>query len=151
MTDEPIHLFAYGTLMPGYGNFGRIEHLVRSARAATTTGVLRDLGAYPAMVRGEGVVRGVVLEVEEAALAITDHIEGYVPGRERNLYVREEVSVDLDGSESLRAWTYFYCAADVIADQPKLIIGKCDGRPICAWNPCDSQSLPNDPPNESIS
>jgi len=135
MTDHLVHLFVYGTLMPERSNFSRIERFVRGARAATTEGVLLGLGAYPAMVQGDGVVRGVVLEVEATALTITDHIEGFAPGRERNLYMRREISVDLDGGESVRAWAYFYCAADVIADRPKLIIGSCDGKPVFAWNP----------------
>ena len=97
------------------------------------------------------MVRGVVLEVEEAALAITDHIEGFIPGRGRNVYVREQVSVHLDGGESLRAWTYFYVAAHLITDRPKLIVGEEHGKSIFAWDPSDQELLPKHGPNGSNS
>lgn len=151
MTDHPVQLFVYGTLMPGYGNCERIEHLIRSARPATTTGILIDLGSFPGLIQGDGIVRGVVLEVEKAALTVTDHIEGYVPGRARNLYEREEVSVDLDNGGSVRAWTYIFGGPKVIADSSRLIIRQQRGKPLYAWNPRDPQSLPNDRSNGSNS
>ena len=67
-------LFVYGTLMPGFGNYANIEHLVRSSQPASTEGVLIDLGAYPAMIPGLGLVKGVLLELDDEALAVTDRI-----------------------------------------------------------------------------
>lgn len=61
--------------MPGEYNHPRIERYVRSAPPATTEGILVDLGSFPALIPGEGLVRGVVLEIDPEGLTITDRIE----------------------------------------------------------------------------
>ena len=60
-------------------------------------GQLFDLGPYPALVRGQGVVGGELWQFAhedlEETLRVLDEIEGYLgPGR-RNLYERDIVSV----------------------------------------------------------
>jgi gamma-glutamylcyclotransferase (GGCT)/AIG2-like uncharacterized protein YtfP len=61
---QPASLFVYGTLMPGHGNHRRIERFVLRARPGRITGILVDLGAFPALVPGDGLVEGVLLEID---------------------------------------------------------------------------------------
>ena len=85
-------LFVYGTLMPGHGNHRRIERFVPSVFAPDESPAsLVDLGAFPALIPGDGLVEGVVLDIDDSALAITDQIEGYAP-QPTKLLVRQEAS-----------------------------------------------------------
>ena len=65
----PILLFVYGTLRPGLASAAAhaLVHDLERAGAATMRGVLYDLGPYPAMLRGDGVVHGELLCVHDAA------------------------------------------------------------------------------------
>jgi len=130
---EITNLFVYGTLMPRELNFRQIECFVIDHNAGTVEGVLVDLGAYPALLEGDGVVKGVVLNVDADALEITDRIEGYHPDRDRCLYVREEVVVQIESKEEITAWTYLFANPDAITDYPQLIVDEIDGTPVFAW------------------
>lgn len=133
MTDQVERLFVYGTLKPGYGNHARIADHVRSARPGTIQGILVDLGAFPALLHGKGIVRGVLLVVDAEALAIADFIEGYHPDQERSLYVRKKVEVDLDDGDKVDAWTYFYARSEQVQDLPRLHVGDDDGLSVYSW------------------
>jgi gamma-glutamylcyclotransferase (GGCT)/AIG2-like uncharacterized protein YtfP len=133
MTKVTTHLFVYGTLMPGESNHRQIQEWVHAVRPGTIEGILVRLGAFPALIPGEGIVRGVVLDVDEATLEITDHIEGYSLDRRRCLYTRKEVIVRLDEGAELTAWTYEFANPDSDADRVELIVGNRDGHPIYAW------------------
>lgn len=126
-------LFVYGTLMPNEANHGHIQDFVRAARRGTVEGVLVDLGRYPALVHGRGIVRGVLLEVDEEALAITDRIEGYAPNRSCCLYLREKVTVRLENGHEKRAWTYVFADPQGAADRVPLIVSEIEGTPVFAW------------------
>lgn len=127
-------LFVYGTLQPGFGNHRRIGRFVRASQAACVTEFeLVDLGAYPAMVPGQGAVRGVLLDVEPAALEIADRIEGYAADRAVCLYLRQRVTVHLADGRSVEAWTYVFADPDRLARHPRLVVGEQDGRPLHAW------------------
>lgn len=74
---------------------------------ATVQGALYDVGEYPALQRSAAVadvVPGVVLEVDDAALARLDDYEGVAEG----LYTRELRSVRLDDGTDRDAWVYLY-------------------------------------------
>ena len=70
-------------------------------------GVLYDVGEYPALRpsddRGD-VVHGVLLEIDDSALADLDAYEGIA----EELYVRERCTVQLDDGTTAAAWIYFY-------------------------------------------
>jgi len=119
-SDQPFQLFVYGTLMRGEGNYRLIERYVRSARPATIEGVLVDLGAFPALIPGDGIVEGMLLELDIKAMAITDRLEGFHAGDDHSLYLRKEVSVQLDDGQEVQAWTYEYAHPSAIADRPRL-------------------------------
>ena len=133
MSDQLQHLFVYGTLKPGHGNYRRIESHVHSARPGTIQGILIDCGAFPALLHGEGIVKGMVLKVDAEALRITDFIEGYHPDSGHSLYTRDEVQVNLDDGETIAAWTYFYANPDHIHDRPRLEVGRLGDTPIFEW------------------
>ena len=133
-SDQPFRLFVYGTLLPGEANHRLIERHVRSARPATMEGVLVDLGAFPALIPGDGIVKGIVLELTSAAMEITDRLEGYHPDRDPSLYLRKEVSVQLDDGQEVQAWTYEYANPSTIADRPRLVLDATPGKPIFVWH-----------------
>lgn len=132
--NEPVRLFVYGTLMPGHRNFAHIRKYVQTTQPASMDGILLDLGSYPALIHGDGIVRGVLLEMDQEALAVTDRIEGYHADSESSLFIRKEVSVQLDEGQSVSAWSYFFADAESIIDRLQLIVGHdVEGRAICAW------------------
>lgn len=134
MTDESTtRLFVYGTLMPGFGNHANIEHLVRSSRAATAEGVLIDLGAFPALIPGDGLVKGVLLELAEEVLTITDCIEGYDADGGRNLYLRKKTLVKLADGEEVAAWVYEFANPEQIADHPHASVDSSGDLPVYEW------------------
>ncbi len=131
--DQPVRFFVYGTLMPGHGNHHRIERHVRRGCPGKITGILVDLGAFPALVPGDGIVEGVVLDIDPTALAITDRIEGYGPNRNDCLYIRKEVTVTLDDGTQATAWTYEFAHPQRITDQPRLVAKEVCGALVYSW------------------
>jgi gamma-glutamylcyclotransferase (GGCT)/AIG2-like uncharacterized protein YtfP len=57
-------LFVYGTLRPGFSGEGRrLVHDLEAVGEATVRGTLYDVGDYPGMILGDGLVRGDVVRV----------------------------------------------------------------------------------------
>ena len=102
-------IFFYGSLRPVYGTQRRIgiASMVRHLGPAEVQGTLHDLGDYPALVAGSGVVRGDVYEIIDAGLAaVLDPFEGFDPAaREASLYVRERCDMVTPAGV---AWVYRY-------------------------------------------
>jgi gamma-glutamylcyclotransferase (GGCT)/AIG2-like uncharacterized protein YtfP len=104
MAKENEYLFVYGTLMKKAGH-PMHETLARYAAYvsdAVAEGVLYDLGAYPAMREGEGIVQGELYRIEDPVrlFRVLDRYEG----RE---YERKKVRVTAPGREG-EAWAYLY-------------------------------------------
>ena len=79
-----MRLFVYGTLMQGEVAHALLAERARFIGPATASGyALFDLGPYPAMVRGEGVVVGEIYEIDEISLPELDAYEGEGFGRAR--------------------------------------------------------------------
>ena len=101
-------LFIYGTLMPGL----RLEAEMHGARflgAAQVPGRLVDVGRYPGLLQGEGVVTGEVYEVDDAHLARLDVVEDMVPGnRAASQYWREVLTVCGGPLQGQQVQTYVY-------------------------------------------
>ena len=133
MSEIATNLFAYGTLMPGASNYRQIEDFVIGHKPGTIDGVLVDLGAFPALVPGEGNVKGFMLRVKQETLEITDRIEGYHADRDRCLYVREEVVVRFENGQEATAWTYFFADPNSMTDCPRLVVAESEGIPIFVW------------------
>ena len=132
-SDQPFRLFVYGTLLPGEANHRLIDQHIRSARPATIEGVLVDLGAFPALIPGDGIVKGMLLELASEAMAITDRLEGVHPGDDHSLYVRKEIVVHLTDGQQVQAWTYEYATPSTIVDRPRLIVGRLEGTCRHSW------------------
>ncbi len=128
-----FRLFVYGTLIPGESNYRLIKRHVRSARPGHIEGVLIDLGAFPALVAGDGIARGIVLELDDKAMAITDQLEGYHPGDAHSLYVRKEVMAQLDDGEQVKAWVYEFSDPNNIEDRPRLVVSCQNSAFVYSW------------------
>jgi len=133
MVEATEKLFVYGTLMPGHSNYRLIEPHVQNAQLATIEGVLVDLGAFPALVPGDGVVRGILLEVRSVALHIADRIEGYQANRTNNLYLRKKVEASVEDGSRVVVWAYEFADPSTIADRDKCVVGEVDNKPVYGW------------------
>jgi gamma-glutamylcyclotransferase (GGCT)/AIG2-like uncharacterized protein YtfP len=105
----PEHLFVYGTLRPRLAT-GLVRELIahfQPAGLATVRGLLYDLGSYPGLVPGGGIVHGDLLRVTDPGhLPLIDDYEEC--GGERPLYRREPITAHrVDGSR-VSSWTYLY-------------------------------------------
>jgi gamma-glutamylcyclotransferase (GGCT)/AIG2-like uncharacterized protein YtfP len=102
-------LFVYGTLLACES---RAHHLASEARLpARMRGSLRDCGAYPALVQGEGWVQGEIVELTDAArtLPLLDRIEGFPGfGAAGALFHRTLAPAEWQWPESPLAWVYRY-------------------------------------------
>jgi gamma-glutamylcyclotransferase (GGCT)/AIG2-like uncharacterized protein YtfP len=130
---DMVKLFVYGTLIPGECNYPAIARYVRTARSGTIEGVLVNLGAYPALIPGSGWVRGALLEVDEAALAVTDQIEDTFPEDRDCLYLRKETDVRLHDGTTTRALVYEFAMPEQIINYPKPIVAEEGGVPVYDW------------------
>jgi gamma-glutamylcyclotransferase (GGCT)/AIG2-like uncharacterized protein YtfP len=102
------HLFIYGTLMPGLRLQAEM-HGARFVAAAQVPGRLVDVGRFPGLLQGEGLVTGEVYEVDDAHLARLDVVEGMVRGdRAASQYWREEVTVLSGPLQGQPVQTYVY-------------------------------------------
>jgi gamma-glutamylcyclotransferase (GGCT)/AIG2-like uncharacterized protein YtfP len=99
-------LFVYGTLMRGEARHGVLRRGGACYLACGhVSGRLIDLGPYPALTAGPGLVSGELYELEAAAglLRTLDEIEG-------SRYRREPVEVET-GAGILTAWAYLWAGA----------------------------------------
>jgi len=97
------YLFVYGTLKRGGVMHWLLQDFPFLGRAKAEDFMLYDLGPYPAMVYGDGVVYGEVYEVSEEVLQAIDWVEG-VPV----LFRREFIEVVFEDGFSLKVWAYIY-------------------------------------------
>jgi gamma-glutamylcyclotransferase (GGCT)/AIG2-like uncharacterized protein YtfP len=74
--------------------------------ACSLPGVLYDLGDYPGLIEGEGIVRAEIYSLpDKAALAKLDAYEGFQEGDPTALFIRRRISID---SENPECWVYYY-------------------------------------------
>ena len=95
-----IKVFVYGTLKRGHGNHKRLL-AGRSIYVCDDVidGVLYDLGHFPAVQEGEGIVHGEIYMVGPKTLRDLDRLEGHP-----TFYRRREVTTKLQGHD---VWAYF--------------------------------------------
>jgi|HubBroStandDraft_2_1064218.scaffolds.fasta_scaffold1401279_1 gamma-glutamylcyclotransferase (GGCT)/AIG2-like uncharacterized protein YtfP len=110
MSDAPVRVFVYGTLMRGCS---RHHHLSdgRFDGEATADGRLISIGEYPALIDGAGSIRGELYAFEDvpAALDVLDDVEDFdAANPEGSEFVREARRVCRDDGTELIAWLYVY-------------------------------------------
>lgn len=99
-------LFIYGTLLPGL----RLAHEMQGAEpmgTAQVRGYLYDIGSYPGLTDGDGLVKGEIYRVTPEHLQRLDVVEDVVSGdRSASLYCREPIEV-VSGPFALQfVWVY---------------------------------------------
>ncbi|MCT0198345.1 gamma-glutamylcyclotransferase [Synechococcus sp. CS-1325] len=72
-------MFVYGTLKRGHGNHHLLADEPCLGEAELPNVVLHDLGPFPMVVPGMGLVRGELYAQDVAALFRVDRLEGYAP------------------------------------------------------------------------
>jgi len=110
MSNEPLLVFVYGTLMRElsrhhYMSDGRFEG------EASAKGRLISLGEYPALLDGAGTVRGELYSFDDlpVTLDVLDDVENFDPANpEGSEYVRDARRVQRDDGTDLMAWVYVY-------------------------------------------
>jgi gamma-glutamylcyclotransferase (GGCT)/AIG2-like uncharacterized protein YtfP len=112
-------VFVYGTLRPPKHNsqpedsryYSTVANCIDEAVPARLFGAdIFDLGTFPGVVQGNGVVNGDLLTVTAPVLAIMDRIEGHP-----KFFKREKASVQTEKG-SVQAWVYWA--------PPNLIVGR---------------------------
>lgn len=107
MSNKGYAVFVYGTLRMGdsrHGVHSFIEVLHEEAYLKGHN--LLDLGAFPGVVPGDGVVRGEVHLYD--TLRVLDGIEGYrEDDPKHSLYIREKVMVETPEG-NLQAYVYVF-------------------------------------------
>lgn len=109
MPPPPRHLFVYGTLRPALasGESRRLIHGLHVTGNATVPGRLYDLGDYPGLTTGDGLVHGDVLEIDQPErLAALDAYEEC--GGPQPLFYREESVATFPDGQCLPVWIYRY-------------------------------------------
>ena len=89
MSDKKHLVFCYGTLKQGFGNHHRLADSPFVGHAITS-GVMYDLGAFPAVsLHGTNQIHGELYEVTRDVLMDLDRLEGYP-----YLYERDKVETN---------------------------------------------------------
>lgn len=104
--------FVYGSMSEGMVHFSKIQNFIESSIPARIQAAAYRLKVgFPALLQGEGVADGHLVEIRsnDLLIGLLDEFYGYnaqVP--EKSLYTRQEVTVTVEGvSEPIRAWVYF--------------------------------------------
>lgn len=104
-----MRFFVYGTLMHDFANSALFDGRARMVAPATTTGELRSVGGFPALLPGDGTVHGEVWEAISddvlaeltAALDMLEGVDHEFPAM--GMY-RRELCMTSEGV----AWTYLW-------------------------------------------
>ena len=101
--DAERPLFVYGTLTRGFPLHALLEGRADRVGNGEVTGLLFDLGRYPAALRDrDGIIRGEVYRLHDPSLwRVLDSAEG-------SQYHRGEVEVRMAGGRRLTACIYWY-------------------------------------------
>ena len=126
-------LFVYGTLLPdAIGALGVKPRTKLAASGtylgeATVAGVLVDLGDYPGLLVGSGLVQGGIyrLDAPERTFAWLDQYEG-ISGTPGDEYERRVMTVTCDGGIQHAAWVYVMVAS--AAGRPVISSGRWHSR-----------------------
>jgi gamma-glutamylcyclotransferase (GGCT)/AIG2-like uncharacterized protein YtfP len=100
----------YGSLMRGLGAMNQIGvgHLLQFVAPCKIQGELFDLGAYPGLRGGAGVVTGEIFEIlDPEVIRVMDRFEDYFPDDDRESHYIRKRTVLIEPAATT-AWVYFY-------------------------------------------
>ena len=124
--NEIHHFFVYGTLMRGQCREKCWPHAPVCVEPALIRATLYDLGDYPAIAEGPGLVRGEVWELHREHMAETfrvlDEIEGFAQ-QEDDLFLRRMVDCKLGDGRELQAWAYYYARPAKLSEKDRIADG----------------------------
>ncbi|MGE5702749.1 MAG: gamma-glutamylcyclotransferase [Clostridia bacterium] len=105
-------VFVYGTLCQGQKYHHIIKPYAKQIQRATVRGVLYDLPerGYPALVAGEAIVAGELVELQNVteALRHLDELEDYEENGTNNEYERIVVNAHTQSGEEQECYLYVY-------------------------------------------
>ena len=105
----PRYVAFYGLLMQGYGPFEEmgLADALEPAGPCRLRGRLYDLGGYPGLIAGEGVVEAQLYRIaRQSVMRLIDDFEDFDPADPKgSLYIRKVVKLLEPDRE---AWVYFY-------------------------------------------
>ncbi|AWR96497.1 gamma-glutamylcyclotransferase [Acidianus sulfidivorans JP7] len=115
-----MYLLAYGSLRYGF----ELHHFLKNSRfvgIGFAEGYkMYDIGNYPGVIRGDGIIWGEVYEVDENLIKLLDEVEDF-RGRPDDLYVRESTTVFFDQRRRFRLNNvYLYRYNQVIDDKNEI-------------------------------
>jgi gamma-glutamylcyclotransferase (GGCT)/AIG2-like uncharacterized protein YtfP len=97
-------IFVYGTLMKGQSNHNRfLANATYLGEGELDNYRIFDLGYFPGIVKGDGVVYGELYEVSDSELDDIDRLEG-----EGSLYLKTPVAVHISGDKTVLSDVYVY-------------------------------------------
>ena len=108
MMEKNMLVFVYGTLLSGLP----LSHILDDSEFlgdAVVRGVqLYDIGYYPGLKKGDGIVFGELYYVNNDTLQNLDMVEGYNPNDlGSSLYLRSEIQIILP-TITTKVFAYFY-------------------------------------------
>ena len=109
-----MKVFVYGTLKRGFSANSMLQGARYLGEGVIEGYDMYDLGSFPAIIEGEGKVRGEVYEVDKGTLNLLDFYEG-VP----NLYVRKKVKVKMENGKIEDAYAYIFRNKRYLKRYPK--------------------------------
>jgi gamma-glutamylcyclotransferase (GGCT)/AIG2-like uncharacterized protein YtfP len=138
------YLFVYGTLMPRYHFYRCIQRFVSDVVDGWIRGRLVDLGNYPALLEGDGLVLGKILELDPAALTVTDDIEDCRPDESHSLYLRRRVNAwvghpgddcpdETTHGPGREVWAYFFARTPRHRGLTECIRSSRGSQTVYAW------------------
>lgn len=95
-------VFVYGTLMEGEANHGYLENSQCLGKGTVEGYVMHDVGWYPAIVPGDGLIIGELYDVPVGDMPAIDSLEG-----EGSLYAKKCERVTVNG-ENILAFVYIF-------------------------------------------
>lgn len=111
-----MNIFVYGTLMEGFGNYNKcLKGRVLYRTGGETRGKLYHLPAgYPAMIEGDDIVKGEIVDIKDEDIKFLDELEGYYGENKQNVYDRFIKEVKTEKNNNLLCWIYFYRNIDYV-------------------------------------
>mgnify|MGYP000435628716 CR=1 FL=1 len=100
-------LFVYGTLLSGLERSYVLDGSIFISEA-TAIAKLYNLGDYPGIKNGDGIVHGELYDVDDITLEELDQIEGFDSNNFNNsLYLRSEIRI-IAPTIIIPVYSYFY-------------------------------------------